>query len=204
MRMKLKIIVVLLVAFLFTTLTACDGLGIDFTLKIENVVGVSDIKVNSINKEISFTVSPEVNNFDLSRIETGYDTISITSFDDGKKISLVDLIPGENEFVIVFSGEVSYLGTTYEIDEQWNLTINKLLIATLCDISIEYWNTTYYVDSDFEKGRLMLIYSDDSKLIIDLTLSMVVGFSTSTPGDFNVVIEYNDISITTTISVLPI
>lgn len=204
MRMKLKIIVVLLVAFLFTTLTACDGLGIDFTLKIENVVGVSDIKVNSISKEISFTVSPEVNNFDLSRIETGYDTISITSFDDGKKISLVDLIPGENEFVIVFSGEVSYLGTTYEIDEQWNLTINKLLIATLCDISIEYWNTTYYVDSDFEKGRLMLIYSDDSKLIIDLTLSMVVGFSTSTPGDFNVVIEYNDISITTTISVLPI
>ena len=69
------------------------------------------------------------------------------------------------------------------------------------DIKVISLKSEYFVGDTFENGKLELIYSDQSKYEIMLTISMVTGFDTSEVGTKTLTVTYEDLSVTYTYEV---
>lgn len=205
MKLKMRYLYILVTVVLMSTLAGCfDMFDFSYTFEINGVIGASDVLVDGENKHLSFSVSPDISTFDVSGIQTGYDdAINITPKKNNSTLTsnIVELNFGDNDFLIIFSGDITYLGREYTVNEEWTLTIKRLSTSTLTSIAVQSWKTDYFVGDEFSAGELALIYDDGNRYIIPLTRAMVIGFDTSVSGTYDVTISYAGLTVDKQITV---
>ena len=115
-----------------------------------------------------------------------------------KEIALtIDLVTGFDTSEV----GTKTLTVTYEdLSVTYNYEVKEVPVV-LEDIKVISLKSEYFVGDTFENGKLELIYSDQSKYEIMLTISMVTGFDTSEVGTKTLTVTYEDLSVTYTYEV---
>lgn len=199
MKKALKTISTFISLLLLTIImVACDG-ETTVSLAVEGINGYSDAVIDNENNTISFNVDASTTTFDVSDIILP-DNILINVYSDeehtDKLSSTLNLEVGLNTFYLnIYFAEDDILNRDYTL----NITRFELNVAT---ISVDSLNDTYNIGDPFTEGTLLINYLGGTSEKIPLTLDMITGFDTTTPGDKTLIITYKDQSITFNYKVL--
>ena len=179
-------------------MVACDG-ETTVSLAVEGINGHSDAIIDNENSTISFNVDASTTTFDVADIILP-DNILINVYSDeehtDKLSSTLNLEVGLNTFYLnIYFAEDDILNRDYTL----NITRFELNVAT---ISVDSLNDTYNIGDPFTEGTLLINYLGGTSEKIPLTLDMITGFDTTTPGDKTLTITYKDQSITFNYKVL--
>lgn len=204
--MKKLLTSVIAVALMLTLLlgaVSCGDDGETFTMNITGIKGVTDPVIDGTAKTVTFTVQNDRDAFPLSDIvfasdfELSYEAYADKDLTQKYEGASVPLKEGDNTFWV--KGWVDGLPDAYDVYE---FRVTRIASApSAVSIDVVGWQTQYHLYEFLADLDLTITQSDGSTVSADLTASMLTGFDTSSEGEKLVVIAYNGMTVTKTITV---
>lgn len=202
-KLLTSMIAVALMLTLLLGAVSCGDDGETFTMNITSINGVTDPVIDSTAKTVTFTVQNDRDAFPLSDIvfasdfELSYEAYADKDLTQKYEGASVPLKEGDNTFWV--KGWVNGLPDAYDVYE---FRVTRIASApSAVSIDVVGWQTQYHLYEFLADLDLTITQSDGSTVSADLTASMLTGFDTSSEGEKLVVIAYNGMTVTKTITV---
>lgn len=202
-KLLTSMIAVALMLTLLLGAVSCGDDGETFTMNITGINGVTDPVIDSTAKTVTFTVQNDRDAFPLSDIvfasdfELSYEAYADKDLTQKYEGASVPLKEGDNTFWV--KGWVNGLPDAYDVYE---FRVTRIASApSAVSIDVVGWQTQYHLYEFLADLDLTITQSDGSTVSADLTASMLTGFDTSSEGEKLVVIAYNGMTVTKTITV---
>ena len=175
-----------------------NQVGTDFELVITYNGFVVKYKYNVENTVLSIAVKELNNKYYLDdEFKEGLLTVNYAD-NSSKDIALtLDMVSGFD----TTSVGTKTLTITYE-DKSINYIIEVAEKVVLENVILGEYTKTYKLNEGFNIAKLVLVYSDGTKKSLDVTSDMLSGFDTTSTGDKEVIITYEDFKIKMTINVI--
>lgn len=202
-KLLTSMIAVALMLTLLLGAVSCGDDGETFTMNITGINGITDPVIDSTAKTVTFTVQNDRDAFPLSDIvfasdfELSYEAYADKDLTQKYEGASVPLKEGDNTFWV--KGWVDGLPDAYDVYE---FRVTRIASApSAVSIDVVGWQTQYHLYEFLADLDLTITQSDGSTVSADLTASMLTGFDTSSEGEKLVVIAYNGMTVTKTITV---